>query len=234
MGLYGAARDVYQLVGNRALREHRRRVRDFFSQFVHSDDLVFDVGANDGRYTSEMLALGGKVVAVEPTPELAALLRRRYPNARVVEAAAGAAPGKAVLHIGLDPIFSTLSDEWMAVTPTPVWSGESLTVQVVTLDDLIAQHGTPQYLKIDVEGYEADVLAGLSQPLEVVSFEVQGPALHLAAGCFNRLADLGHYEFNISIADRLQLEPAWMSPAALEVVMESIGDRHGDVFARRL
>lgn len=124
-GLYGPARDAYQLVAKRGLRAHRRQVRDFFGQFVGPNELVFDIGANDGRYTGEMITLGANVVAVEPTPDLAELLRRRYPKATVVEAAAGATPGKATLHIGTDPIFSTISTAWMDAAPKPVWTGKA-------------------------------------------------------------------------------------------------------------
>lgn len=61
---------------------------------------------------------------------------------------------------------------------------------------------------------------------------MQGPALHLADGCFDKLAKLGHYEFNVSVADKLSLEPEWMARERLDSILSGLGDRHADVFAR--
>jgi FkbM family methyltransferase len=215
---------------------HRRRVRGFFGQFIRRGDLVFDIGANDGRYTDVFVELGATVVAVEPNPSLARILRERF-RAKVEEVAVGSEPGFAELHLGSDDILSTLSTEWMDIARREQlmneWSGETITVPVSTLDALIARHGVPSYVKIDVEGYEPQVLRGLSQAIGTVSFEVQGPALHMAADCVSVLDWLGAYEFSVSPLDQHALATEWLpGKELLERLPELIGDGHGDVFAR--
>lgn len=53
-----------------------------------------------GERTALFCRLGARVVAIEPNPELASRLRRRFPDAQVVEAAVGDKVGKANLHLG--------------------------------------------------------------------------------------------------------------------------------------
>lgn len=236
LGIYQPLRNAYQ----RALRPdaaaHRRRVRAFFGQFVGRDDLAFDIGANDGRYTGVFIELGARVVAVEPNPSLARVLRERF-HAPVEEVAVGAEPGVAELHLADADILSTLSTEWMEIARreqlSNEWSGETIVVPVSTLDALIARHGVPDYVKIDVEGYEREVLRGLSRAVSIVSFEVQGPALHMAADCVRILDALAAYEFSVSPLDQYGLATAWLpGEQLLELLPTLLGNGHGDVFAR--
>jgi len=69
-------------------------------------------------------------------------------------------------------------------------------VRMVTLDGLIAQYGRPRYIKIDVEGFEIDVLAGLSQPVPLISVEFLPGFPHLTHAVIDRLTELGEYRFN--------------------------------------
>jgi FkbM family methyltransferase len=215
---------------------HRQRIRTFFGQFVRHGDLVFDIGANDGRYTGIFLELGAKVVAVEPNPSLARILRERF-RAEVEEMAVGAEPGFAELHLAEVDILSTLSTDWMDIARreqlSNEWSGETITVSVSTLDALIACYGVPSYVKIDVEGYEPQVLRGLSQAIATVSFEVQGLALHMAADCVRTLDRFAPYVFSVSPLDRHGLATEWLPGARLlERLPVLLGNGHGDVFAR--
>ncbi len=236
LGVYQPLRNAYHRLLRPQAAAHRDRVRTFFSEFVGTGDLVFDIGANDGRYTGVFLELGGRVVAVEPNPSLAKMLHERY-RLDIEEVAVGAAPGSAELYLGEADILSTLSTEWMDIAREKhlgnQWSGETLTVDVSTLDLLIEKHGLPRYVKIDVEGFEPDVLRGLSQPIPVISFEVQGPALHMAVTCVETLDRLAPYKYSVSPIDQHALATEWLDGAELlERLPGLIGERHGDVFAR--
>jgi FkbM family methyltransferase len=236
LGIYQPLRNSYHRLLRPEAAAHRQHVRTFFSQFVNHDDLVYDIGANDGRYTGIFLELGARVVAVEPNPALAKILRERF-RVEVEKLAVGAEPGFSELHLGEADILSTLSTEWMDIARreqlSNKWNGETIAVSVSTLDSLVARHGVPRYVKIDVEGYEPEVLRGLSQAIAIVSFEVQGPALHMAADCVDILDRLAPYKFNVSPLDQHRLATEWLPGAQmLERLPALLGDGHGDVFAR--
>ena len=158
--LYRPARNTYQRIFNREYVGYRRAGREFYGQFVGHGDLVFDLGANRGLMAEMFLELGARVIAVEPIPELALTIRRRYPSRALVveQCAVGDEPGTATLRLGADDLHSSISDEWIerahADPDIPNRWTESFTVPVRTPDDLIAQYGTPAFMKIDVEGFE--------------------------------------------------------------------------------
>ncbi|HEU0023997.1 MAG TPA: FkbM family methyltransferase [Thermoleophilaceae bacterium] len=242
IGAYRPARNAYQALFNRQHWSARRRDRAFFGQFVSPGALVFDVGANEGRVTETFAELGASVVAVEPNPSLARRVRRRYGSARVtVEAVAvGAQDGVGHLHLGRDNGHSTLSADWQgaigAAAGANRWEG-SVEVPVTTLDALISRFGMPAFVKIDVEGFEPAVLAGLHHPVPSLSFEFLCAAIDLARRCVATIGDLGPYEFNVALGERHELnDHAWMTApvllAELEALRLSHPDSYGDVYAR--
>lgn len=237
-GVYPHARNGYQRLFNRdqyALRVHDRT---FFRQFVAPGDLVFDVGANEGRMTQTFTELGASVVAIEANPLLANKVSTRYGSGSVtVESiAVGREHGLAELRLGAYNGHSTLSADWQDRVDNGRWAG-SLQVRVTTLDALIDRHGTPDFLKIDVEGFEAEVIAGLSRPVAALAFEFLSGALDVSRACVTGVNALASYEFNLSAGEghRLALSQ-WTNAAGIIDELEALArtDRggYGDVFAR--
>ena len=181
-----------------------RALRRFYAGFVGPGDLAFDIGAHVGNRTRVLQRLGARVVALEPQPLFHRFLALTLPRERVVlrAEAVGATPGRLTLNISSrHPTVSTLSPAWIeAVAPTDGFAAvrwdKQVEVPVTTLDRLIEAHGLPRFVKIDVEGMEAEILAGLSQPVPVVAFEYLPAALSVAEQCIERLAALGPYRFN--------------------------------------
>src|ERR1700681_602882 len=85
-----------------AIPLRQRRLRRLYAQLVEPGDLVFDIGAHAGNRTRALASLGCRVVALEPQPDFARLLRLLFASRtaiEIVEAAAGDAPGSTSLSI---------------------------------------------------------------------------------------------------------------------------------------
>jgi FkbM family methyltransferase len=192
---------------------HRRGALDrHYARFVAAGDLVFDVGSHVGDRVGAFRRLGARVIAVEPQPALAKTLRLLYGRDRavtVVESAVGREAGAVALRLNLDnPTVSTASDAFIVASRgAPGWEGQrwSRTVQVpvTTLDGLIARHGSPRFIKIDVEGYEAEALAGLSVPVPALSFEFTTIQRDVACACVARCDAVGYRAFEASLGESL-------------------------------
>jgi len=99
-----------------AIPMRQRRLRALYSQFVGPGDLVFDIGAHVGNRVRAFASLGCRVVAVEPQPDFAGVLRTLFARSariEIVEAAVGDAPGRASLSVSdRTPTVTTLAPAW--------------------------------------------------------------------------------------------------------------------------
>ena len=193
-------------------RERRNALDRHYARFVAGGDLVFDIGSHVGDRVAAFRRLGARVIAVEPQPALATTLRLLYGRDKavtVVESAVGRQPGTIALKLNLDnPTVSTASEAFIAAAhDAPGWEGQQWTrtveVPVTTLDALIARSGAPRFIKIDVEGFEAEVLAGLSAPVLALSFEFTTIQRDIACACIARCATIGYAAFEASLGESL-------------------------------
>ncbi len=218
------------------------RMRRFYRSFIQPGDLCFDIGAHLGNRIRVWLALGARVVAVEPQPLMMHWLQRlygRHPRVTLIPAAVGARPGTATLHISSQtPTVSTLSSDWITtVQQDPSFAAvtwdTAVTVPLMTLDVLIARYGQPSFCKLDIEGYELEALRGLAQPLPALSFEHITAAAALTTACLVQLATLGVYQYNYTPGERHRLHfPAWQSASALAHSVAALPGKSGDVYGR--
>lgn len=221
----------------------RRALKRFYAALVGPGSLAFDIGAHVGNRTRALHSLGVRVVAVEPQPALIKFLAATLPGDRIelIGEAVGAHAGRARLAVSRrHPTVSTLSRAWIErVAATDGfrkvrWDDE-VVVAVTTLDALIERFGRPDFCKIDVEGLEAEILAGLSEPLPLVAVEYLPAALAVAEACVARLAALGDYRFNLVEGERHRfVGDAWIDAAAVPAALAQAcaAGRSGDLYAR--
>jgi FkbM family methyltransferase len=214
-----------------------------YGRFIRPGDLAFDIGAHVGDRIASFRRLGARVVALEPQPDCARVIRALHGANReveLVEAACGAREGRLTLHVNsANPTVSTASSAFVrAAAGARGWEGQSwdreIEVAVTTLDTLIAARGAPVFAKIDVEGLEHEVLLGLSKSLAALSFEFTTLQRDVARNCLARLAALGDYRFNVSLGERHVLDfEDWLTAKDMERHLASLPHEanSGDVYA---
>jgi FkbM family methyltransferase len=221
----------------------RRRMDVLNARFVRPGDLVFDVGSHVGDRVDSFLRLGCRVVAVEPQPALLALLRALYRRRRDVAiepVALGDAQGELELHLNLpNPTVATGSTAFIAATAgAPGWQGQRWSARTVvpltTLDALVARHGRPAFVKIDVEGFEDRVLRGLSFPVPALSFEFTTIQREVAWASLQRCAELGPYRFDATLGeDHRFVHGRWLEAGEIAQWLDALPAEanSGDIYA---
>jgi FkbM family methyltransferase len=185
----------------------------FYSDFIMPGMLCFDIGANIGNRTKVFLKLGATVVAVEPQNTCMKVLEKHYgkdAQVTLVHNALGAEEGVREMMIASEHTLSSLSESWVAqVKKTGRFSGSSWndtqTVMITTLDNLITTHGIPDFIKIDVEGYEHEVLKGLSTQVKLLSLEFTPEFVDSTINCINHLSGLGNVQCNWSMNESMKM-----------------------------
>jgi FkbM family methyltransferase len=238
---------LYERIRKPQVREAHEREVQFYQSFLPHCHLVFDIGAYDGHKTEAFLAFADKVVCCEPDAfnysTLNIRFRRRRNTVFIENKAVSNAIGEASYYIHhAGSAFNTLNTKWKHILEADkanrwdeqiTFSGTA-TVSLTTLDQLIAQYGKPDFIKIDVEGYEQFVLQGLSTPIPHISFETLLPdCKQELLTCINHLMHLNrNTRFNVAYEEQLQMKTFvsyeeilhWMEqarPACYEIVARS-------------
>jgi len=223
--------------------EHDQKMLNFYRQFINAGDLCFDIGANMGNRTRIFLKLGASVVAVEPQNKCMRFLGRKFgDNERVnlVKKALGEVEGEADMMISDEHAISSLSKEWIDKVRESgrfeeyTWKKRQ-TVQITTIDKLIDQNGIPSFIKVDVEGYEYQVVKGLTRAVRTLSLEFTPEFIDATYGCIDYLSRLGETQLNYSIGETMKLSlRSWATPEQMvQILSRSRNDKiFGDVYVK--
>jgi FkbM family methyltransferase len=228
LGKFRAARGILRSLriyhGDRG---HRAAMDRLYGRFVKPGDLVFDIGAHVGDRVGSFRRLGARVVALEPQPGLARVLRWMYgrdKNVTILQAAIGRAEGPVTINLNPDnPTIATASRKFIDAAQGAVgwegqrWSG-AIEVPGVTLDALIARYGTPAF-----------------RPVKMLSFEFTTIQRDVAQDCIARCAALGYRRFDAALGESQALvHGKWLSDDEISAWLAGLPQsaNSGDIYAR--
>jgi FkbM family methyltransferase len=215
----------------------------FYSQFINPKDIVFDVGANVGNRTRVFLNIGAKVLAIEPQKECYQLLEKRFKKSiEIVRMGVGEKEEMKDFFVASTNTVSSFSTEWIDSVKKgrlKDYSWEKpIKIQITTLDRLIKKYGLPKFIKIDVEGYELEVLRGLTQSVDVISFEYTVPEqIQKVKDCIEQIERYNsEIECNFSTGESMVLEfQKWQSSMEFKKFIstkEFISTGFGDIYVK--
>lgn len=216
----------------------KRAEIEFYRQALgNPPHLVFDVGASGGAKTSIFVQLANRVVSVEPSPGAVALLWQRFghnPNVTIVAKGLGDREGTARFNVfDATNAYNTFSSKWAEALTRSNGNANSynknsnyiINISMTTLDQLINAYGAPDYIKIDVEGYELPVIKGLSSPVPLISFECNLPEFKDETKEIIRLlsdrSPKAVYNFTTSEPPGAFFSPRWLGSGEMIRVVES-------------
>lgn len=215
-------------------------IKKHFSSFIKPNDLVFDVGAHIGIYTELFLELGARVVAIDPQPYCIKVLEKKFlknPKVKIVGKGLSNREGWLDFYISKNaPDNSTFYSNWLKHPRLRKshWE-EKIKVPVTTLEALVEEYGSPKFCKIDVEGYELQVMQGLKTKIPAISYEFDQEFMELSHSCAKYLDSLGKLRFNYSLYIPLKLDSEnWLTYEQLVEKLEEKknGYLRGDVIAK--
>jgi methyltransferase, FkbM family len=153
-------------------QEYERDETALLQRILRPGMNVVDVGANVGYMallSARCVGSGGRVVAIEPDPGNAGLLeanvaRNQYQNISVCRCAVGSEPGTATLYRSA---WNMGNHRLNAGEAGQAIAQGSINVKLETVDRLVDTHGLRRvdFVKMDVEGYEPGVLAGMGRTI---------------------------------------------------------------------
>lgn len=232
-----------QKEGDKAAKAEALARSKFYSAFVNSGDICFDVGANIGNRVLPLLMIGAKVIAVEPQADCQEILKQKFgKKITIVGKGLGEKESVKKFYVSNGSVLSSFSEEWINSVKESRFNeyswDEPIELEMTTADKLIEAYGVPSFIKIDVEGYESEVLKGLTHPVKMISFEYTVPEqTEKAIQCIDQI--LKHHsniECNYSEGESMQWNmEKWLSADDMKNFIASedfINTAFGDIYVR--
>jgi len=229
----------YEIESNEVIEQRK----NFYNQFISENNLVFDVGANIGNRIVPFLKLKAKVVAFEPQKKCVKILKRRFgKEIEIVKNGLSNQIEIRTFFVSNANTLSSFSERWINSVKNERFSGlnwkATNQIQMITLDLAIRKYGKPDFIKIDVEGFELEVLQGLNTSIKYISFEYTTPEQNEdAIKCIDRILQLNPETlFNYSEGESMSLKfENWIDGIKMKnhvLTNEFINSGFGDIYAQ--
>jgi FkbM family methyltransferase len=239
---------LYRINRSKEFKNDFRKQLLFYKKLLSDRNrLIFDIGANVGDYTYIFSKLANKVIAFEPDEKNNRILRTRFGGNKgigIVQKAVSSTVGEADFFMQTPGSgYNTLSKKWVDILESEKFSRfddvkkfeQTEKVSTTTLDDIIQAYGLPDFVKIDVEGFELDVLKGLTQPLPYFSFECNFPEFfsETIAG-IEYLKNINPvYKFNYTREHEFLL-PEYVSADEMIAILKSTDKRFFEIYCKAI
>lgn len=212
------------------IRRHLPAIRggEKLCEYFTKRHTAIDVGACGGEYSCVMATMFSKVLTIEPTTDMAALLRRSLPiNCELLECALGSEIGTVSIRVPKINGFrmnalSTVTEHNFDFSDIDAVDVDL--VRQTTIDQLVSERRLkPSFIKIDVEGYEGSVLLGARQTVQVhrpvLMIEIEQRHNRNYLDIFTLLDSYGYSPFHFRHGK--------LSPSGAAMVEESFQVLHG-------
>lgn len=213
-----------------------KRQQKFYRQLIKKGDICFDIGANIGSKSKVFLSLNTTVIAFEPQSSCINELKKiQHPQFSYHQYGIGSKNEIKELQLANHIEVATFSSSFIDFFENDnlQWSTtEKATVK--KLDTIIKEFGVPDFCKIDVEGYEHEILSHLTHTLPLIEFEFTGVSLEDTRAII-LLLDKGNTTYNFNLHERpvFQLKE-WIKANEMLAIFDKIPkDRiHGNIFVK--
>ena len=184
--------------------------------------LIYDIGCNKGDFT-DCYADTCRVISVEADKRTYLKCKDRFvnnPNVTVINRLVSSVSNKETDFWQCNwSVASSASKDWVfngRFSGKKDWS--KVKVESITLDDLIDTYGVPDLIKIDVEGFELEVLKGLSGKAGIIAFEWSEEIWHKTIKCIEHLKSIGYTKFDYQYRDKpFKTDYNWQDFNKLEI-----------------
>lgn len=218
-----------------------------FESIIKSESLVFDVGSNVGEKSQTFLNLGATVIAFEPQYECFIQANNKFqvnPKYRSENIALDNKVGTSIMYVASYHTISSMSEKFIEESKKERFVGYSwnntIEVRTDTFDNMIDKYGFPDFIKIDVEGYEFSVLSGLTRPVNIISIEFNPELCDETLKCIDYIDNLnnGNTVFNYGYrSDEDFKYETWVSKDTIVEYLKSVNDfkfEFGDVYCKKV